>query len=180
MHDRVAWVTLPLMTPTFAPICALAAVLALGACGTSNDELTPASAQQQAAGSLAADLAPLHAEAVQIADVVLGASPDAGVAEVVGAIRGEQAQLRDDVASQSEATAGTPGALAVTELDALRSATGDEAVRRGLDALLRNHLEAVSRAKAAVVEGAQGAERALADRVLKTQGDALLRLSELT
>ena len=171
------------MTPRYAPVCALVAALALGACGTSNDQLAPASAEQQAAGSLAADLAPLQAEAVQIADVVLRASPDAGVAEVVSSIRDDQLRLRDDFASLFDAAGGTPGAtgaLALTELDALRSAARDEAVRVGLDALLRNHLEAVSRAKAAVTEGARDAERALADRVLQAQGDALLRLSDVS
>ena len=171
------------MTPRYAPVCALVAVLTLGACGTSNDRLAPVSAEQRAAGSLAADLAPLQTEAVQIADVVLRASPDAGVAEVVSSIRDDQLRLRDDFASLFDAADGAPGAtgaLALTEFDALRSATGDEAVRIGLDALLRNHLEAVSRAKAAVTEGAQDAERALADRVLLAQGDALLRLSDVS
>lgn len=171
------------MTRRYAPICALAAVLVLAACGTAApDELSPASSEQQVASSLAADLQPLHAEAVEVADVVLAASPDAGVATVVQRIRGEQVALRDDAASQLDAAGRTPAetaALAAGELDGLRSAAGDEAVRLGLDALLRNHLAAVNRAKAAVLEGARDADRALADRVLKTQGDALQAIAGL-
>ena len=52
-------------------------------------------------------------------------------------------------------------------------------MRLGLDGLVRNHLEAVNRAKAVVAEGRDDAERRLADRVLDVQAPAVQELSAL-
>ena len=188
VRDRVAWLTLTDMRRR-ALTCVLAGLaLALTACGAATTSLgageqASVSTEVRDAGSLAGDLRPLHAEAVELADLVLDGGPSAQVAEVVQAVRQQQQDLLADVDSQLAGAAALPteaGTLAVAELQVVRGAVGDEAVRLGLDGLLQNHLSAVNRAKAAVTEGATGDERVLADRVLEQQGAALQELSALS
>ena len=156
---------------------ALLAVLValLAGCGSSQPaELASADG---AAPALAADLQPLHAEAVELADLVLAAGPSEQTAAVVQRVRDDSAALLEQA---EQALAGTSpgelGALTEPEIEAVRTAVGEEAVRLGLDGLLRNHVAAVTRAKAEVSRSTQGAARELADRVLEVQGPALQEL----
>lgn len=158
--------------------------LLLVGCGQSDapDRLAAASAEV-AAPSLAQDLRPLHAEAVELAGLVLAASPEADVADVVSRVEATQRDLLAAVDAELAQAGRTPSeaaGIAGAELTAVRGAAGDEAVRLGVDALLKNHLEAVNAAKAAVVDGAEGAEQELANRVLDEQGAALQELAALS
>jgi uncharacterized protein (DUF305 family) len=177
VRTAVAWVTLPGMTTRYVRLCTAVLALALTGCGASTTtELAPASAEQ-AAPALAADLQPLHAEAVELADLVLAADPSPATAAVVRRVRTEAAGLLADAdRALAGATPGSLGALTEAELEAVRQAAGEEAVRLGLAGLLRNHLDAVARAKAEVVRGTQGTARELADRVLAVQGARLADL----
>ena len=170
------------MRRRYIPLCALFVALLAAGCGGGDRVQTaaPASAEQQLATSLAADLRPLQVEALALADLVLAAGSDAATTALVGRVVDEQEQLLADVdALLADAPAGAVGSGALTEqeLQAVRDAAGDEAVRLGLDGLFRNHLAAVSRAKSELVEGRQGAARELADRVLAVEGATLQELT---
>ncbi|HWH28773.1 MAG TPA: hypothetical protein VNU26_07385 [Mycobacteriales bacterium] len=157
------------MTSRYLPICLVTVALLTGGCAAEDRAaVSPAAA----AADVSADLAALHAETVALADAVLAADPDPATAEEVRAIRGDAAAL---LAQAGDPTGGA-GALAAAELEAVRGAVGDEAVRLGLDALLRNQLAVVSRAKQEAVEGRQDAARAAADRALAAAEDALRAL----
>jgi uncharacterized protein (DUF305 family)/predicted small secreted protein len=174
------------MRPRHVPVLLLLACLALTGCGAgggSGERLAAVGADAPAATStLAQDLRPLHLEALELSQLVLASDPAADVVAVVSRIEQEQQDLLEQVDGLLVGNAGTPGelgALALVELEALRAAAGDEAVRLGLAGLLRNHLAAVSRAKAEVTEGRTGPAGELAGRVLDQQGAALQQLGEL-
>ena len=159
----------------------LPAVLALTGCAAGSDrgEQLAAVSTDVAPSSLAQDLRPLHAEAVALAQLVEAAATSADVAGLIGRIETGQQALLDTVDRELTQAGRTPGevsALTQVELDAVRAGVGDQAVRLGVDGLLRNHLAAVTRAKAAVTEGTGGA---LAERVLAEQGAALQELATL-
>jgi uncharacterized protein (DUF305 family) len=171
MHRRHA---LALLLPT---------VLVLTGCAAGSDpgeRLAAVSADAPAGEtSLAQDLRPLHAEAVELARAVQAATAEADVEAVAARIEAGQSALLaqvDDQLAQAGRAPGEVAALTQVELDALRGAVGDEAVELGLAGLLRNHLAALNRAKAAATEGVDGA---LADRVLDEQGAALQELTAL-
>lgn len=176
-------VTMPGMRRHPALVLLVPLTLVLGGCGQGEDpERLAAVSAEAAAPSLAQDLQPLHAEALELADLVAAASPSADVAAALADVRSTQQALLADVDSVLAEAARTPGetaALTLTELEAVRSAAGDEAVRLGLDGLLRNHLAAVSRAKAEVADGRSGAQGELSRRVLDDVGADLQALSAL-
>jgi uncharacterized protein (DUF305 family) len=178
------------MAPRYAQVCALISALLLAGCGGSDSQAGLAQApptqqaqvSQQEETTLAADLRPLHAEAVELADLLLAAAPSPAVANVATRLRQQQADLlaeADRVLATTGASPAENAALAAQELDAARTAVGDQAVELGLDGLFRNHLAAVSRAKQEVVERTDGSGRALADRVLAVQGPMLEELTAL-
>ena len=182
VRDGVTGITLPGMRCRHVPLCALVVALLVAGCGSGDRVQTaaPAAAEQQLAASLAADLRPLQVEALALFDLVLAAGPDASTAALVARVVDEQQALLADVdALLADASAGAAGTGALTEgeLQAVRDAAGNDAVRLGVDGLFRNHLAAVSRAKAELVEGRRGAVRELADRVLATEGATLQELT---
>jgi hypothetical protein len=166
-----------------SPLLLLPALLLTGCSAT--DELRPAAAvqQQSAAAALAADLRPLHAEAVELADLVLAAGPDAAVADVVSRVAAESRALL--AAAEGELrlaadVAGDAGVLTAAELEAVRSAAGDEAVRLGVDGLLRNQLTTVQRAKEELAEDGDAEARALAEKVLASTDTTVGSLASLS
>lgn len=177
---------MPDMSRRPVPALLLLCCLALTGCGAgadSGERLAAVRADAPAASStLAQDLRPLHLEALELARLVLAAGPDADVVAVVSRIEQEQRGLLEQVDGTLAGVAATPGelgALTLAELEAVRGAAADESVRLGLDGLLRNHLAAISRAKAEVAEGRTGPTGELARRVLDEQGAALRSLSTL-
>jgi uncharacterized protein (DUF305 family) len=175
------------MTRRLVPVCTLAAALALTGCGAGStdgggERLSAVSADAPAAPTVAQELRPLHAEAVELADLVLAAAPDADVAAVVTRIRDTQRDLlaqTDALLADAGLAPAQTGALTASELDGVRAATGDEAVRLGLDGLLGNHLAAVNKAKKEAVDGLEGAAGELTQRVLDAEGLALQELAGL-
>ena len=145
------------------PLLLLPALLLTGCAG--EDRVAAPAAAVAEARSLAADLAPLHAEALLLADLVMAGEPPAEVAEVVQRVADGTRALTGDV---DPGLAVEGAALAAGELEAVRAAAGEELVRLGLDGLLRNALATVQEAKQVLTDasGASDDDRALAERVL--------------
>ena len=170
------------------PVLPLLLALGLSGCAGASTDRLAAEAEPQAAveaaapATLAQDLRPLAAQALELAELVQAAATDPAVVGLAQRITTEQQGLLDDVDALLAGTAALPGetaSLAADELAAVRSAAGDEAVRLGLDGLLRTHLDAVARAKAEVADGRTGAQGELSRRVLDEQGATLQELSAL-
>jgi hypothetical protein len=160
--------------------CAGASADRLASSGTTESQESVAVAAEPVA--LAQDLRPLAAQSIELAGLVQAAATDPAVVALVERIAGEQQALLDDVDALLAGTTSLPGeaaSLSAAELDAIRSAAGDEAVRLGLDGLLRTHLDEMARAKAEVAEGRTGAQGELSRRVLDEQGATLQELSAL-
>jgi hypothetical protein len=178
------------MTRRLTPVLVLPLALVLTGCaGASADRLASSGEQANSAAvqvepsvTLAQDLRPLAAQGVELAGLVQAAATDPAVVALVERIAAEQQALLDDLDALLAGTTSLPGeaaSLSAAELDAIRSAAGDEAVRLGLDGLLRTHLDEMARAKAEVAEGRTGAQGELSRRVLDEQGATLQELSAL-
>jgi hypothetical protein len=148
------------------PLLVLPALLLTG-CAAEDRVAAPAAAAQEVAAvsGLAADLQPLQAEALALAGLVLAAAPSPEVAAVVERVAAGTRDLADE-AGTTPGLALEAAQIADGELRAVREAAGDEAVRLGLDGLLRNALETVQAAKAVLNDSTDAADRALAEKVL--------------
>ena len=125
---------------------------------------------------------PHHEQAVEMSDIVLAANPPAEVAAVARRVKGEQSpeieQMDQQLAALGEPTdggahpghsSGHDGMMSDDDLAALKAATGTDAARRYLEAMIARHQGAIKAADEQIADGAYGPAVALAKQIRTAQ-----------
>jgi uncharacterized protein (DUF305 family) len=193
------------------PVLALAATLALTACGDGGSDTaspgSPSSTTDHGGGhttdteaakgndtdvSFLTGMKPHHAQAVEMSDVVLAANPPAEVAAIARQIKGAQAPeieqmdrmlqaLGEDTdgAAHDGHSSGHGGMMSEEDLAALKGATGTEAARLYLEAMVAHHQGAIDAADKEIADGKYGPAVALATQIKAAQQAEITEMQAL-
>lgn len=193
-------------TPYLAlPLLALAGALTLSACGDGGT--AGSSAGEHGGGhvtesdsgkgsdadvAFAAGMVPHHEQAVEMSEIVLAKNPPAEVADLAREIQAAQspeiqqlnAILADLGASSDPGAHGGHsgrhgGMMSEQELAALRAATGKEAARLFLTAMIAHHEGAIEASDAEIADGEHEPAVQLAEQIKRAQAAEIVRMREM-
>jgi uncharacterized protein (DUF305 family) len=197
-------------------LVAVAAFTALGACSsdssstatTAASEITNASGETTTAAEPATDkgnkadvafmmgMIPHHQQAVEMAELALADSADAGAAvkDLAARIKAAQGPEIDQMAAVLTAwgyaddlahldhmgdMSHGEGMMTDEEMAALEAATGDAFDALWLDMMIRHHSGAINQAIVVQTDGSDAATKALADEVIATQQAEIAEMQAL-
>ncbi len=197
------------------PALALAAGLTLAACGSDGDGTDTASTGSSTTGehggghpgsdkagesakgnaadvSFLTGMKPHHAQAVEMSDIVLAATPPAEVAEIANQIKAAQAPeieqmdemltaLGEDTEAEHGAghSGGHGGMMSEQEMQALRDATRIAAAKLYLEQMIRHHEGAITAADAEIADGLYEPAIDLARQIKTDQAEEITKMRQL-
>ena len=135
---------------------------------------------------------PHHAQAVEMSDIVLAANPPAEVAAIAKQIKAAQEPEIQQMDTMLEAlgeetdggahdghSSGHGGMMSDEDLADLQSATGTEAARLYLEAMIAHHEGAVEAADEQIADGKYGPAVALAKEIKTAQQAEITKMQDL-
>ena len=130
---------------------------------------------------------PHHEQAVEMSDLVLAADPPAPVAELARQVRAAQApeieqmeQMLDDLDQDVGSHSGAHGGmLSEADLRTLEEATGTDAARIYLEAMVEHHRGAIEAAEAEIAAGEHEPAVELARRIAEDQAAEIPKMQAL-
>ena len=188
---------------TLSSLAALAVLAVLGACGSdSSAPTTTAASETSLSTGNKADVAfmmgmiPHHQQAIEMAELALADSANAGAAVKDLAARIKAAQGPEIEQMTAALTAWGYGAdlahlehmgdmshgegmMTDAEMTALKAATGDAFDAMWLDMMIRHHSGAISQAMVEQTDGSDAAAKSLADSVIAAQQAEIAEMQAL-
>ena len=167
-----------------------------GHSSSSNAPADMAGAANEADIAFLTGMLPHHEQAVEMSDVVLAASAPAPVADIARQIKAAQDpeveqmnRMLTDLghptsggshgAGHGGGSGGHAGMMSEAEMADLRAATGDQAARLFLEAMIRHHQGAIDAAETELAEGQYEPARTLATNIAKDQAAEISEMRAL-
>lgn len=160
--------------------------------GHSADSNADSAKGNDADASFLADMVPHHSQAVEMSDIVLTTNPPAAVAAIAQKIKGAQAPeieqmnaMLADLGQEAGAEhgeghmGGHGGMMSDSDLAALTSATGTEASRLYLTAMVAHHRGAIEASDAQIANGQYEPAITLAKKIKAAQAAEISEMETL-
>jgi uncharacterized protein (DUF305 family) len=193
------------LSRTLAAVAA-ALTLTLAGCASSQSSADP-NGFNDADVDFAGDMIQHHAQALVMVDMTMGRDLDPEMVELTDEIRAAQAPEIEQMAdwledwdqpvpetsrdhanahagehggdAGEEMDADMPGMMSAEEMDALEKASGEEFRTMWLEMMIEHHQGAVEMAETVVEEGQNAEVRALAEEIIRTQGEEISTMQDL-
>jgi uncharacterized protein (DUF305 family) len=137
-------------------------------------------------------MTPHHEQAVEMSEIVLAANPPADVAAIARQIKDAQAPEIEQMNAMLKAlgedstgkhgeghSAGHGGMMSEQEMAALKAATGTEAARLYLEAMIEHHQGAIDASDAELADGKYEPARQLAQEIKTAQQAEITKMQEM-
>jgi uncharacterized protein (DUF305 family) len=188
-------------------LAAVAAALTLTLAGCSSESSADPDGFNDADVDFASDMIQHHAQALVMVDMTMGRDLDPEMVELTEQIRAAQAPEIEQMAdwledwdqpvpetsrdhanahadehggdAGAEMDADMPGMMSAEEMDALESAQGEEFRTMWLEMMIEHHQGAVEMAENVADDGQNAEVRALAEEIIRTQGEEISTMQDL-